>query len=159
MRWFAIECLTCICFLCRLNDIDRATNAKSEVEQKQRDEAKSRKDRNAEWETKVSTIHCPVDSTSSKNSSPFFSVFRTGRRRLDLHQIAVATAARCQAITAHCVAIKQSECGQIGSTMKIKRAQTHANTFESYESGRRRQRRRRKFRMAKESRWYDVRVQ
>lgn len=37
----------------RLNDIDRATNAKSEVEQKQRDEAKGRKDTNADWETKV----------------------------------------------------------------------------------------------------------
>lgn len=37
----------------RLNDIERATNAKSQVEQKQREEAKIRKDTNAEWDTKV----------------------------------------------------------------------------------------------------------
>lgn len=37
----------------RLNDITRATNAKSEVEQKQREEAKDRKLANGEWETKV----------------------------------------------------------------------------------------------------------
>lgn len=37
----------------RLNDIDRATNAKSQVEQKQREEAKMRKDTNGEWDTKV----------------------------------------------------------------------------------------------------------
>ncbi|KAJ6649785.1 Oxysterol-binding protein-related protein 9, partial [Pseudolycoriella hygida] len=36
----------------RLNDIDRATNAKSQVEQKQRNEAKLRKEKNEEWETK-----------------------------------------------------------------------------------------------------------
>lgn len=40
-------------FLCRLNDIDRATNAKSQVEQKQREEAKLRKDASGEWDTKV----------------------------------------------------------------------------------------------------------
>lgn len=37
----------------RLNDIERATNAKSQVEQKQRDEAKLRKENSDEWETKV----------------------------------------------------------------------------------------------------------
>lgn len=37
----------------RLNDIERATNAKSQVEQKQRDEAKLRKENSVEWETKV----------------------------------------------------------------------------------------------------------
>lgn len=37
----------------RLNDITRATNAKSEVEQKQREEAKDRKIANGEWDTKV----------------------------------------------------------------------------------------------------------
>lgn len=37
----------------RLNDIDRATNSKTALEQKQRDEAKQRKDSNLEWETKV----------------------------------------------------------------------------------------------------------
>ncbi|XP_037035704.1 oxysterol-binding protein-related protein 9 isoform X3 [Bradysia coprophila] len=36
----------------RLNDIERATNAKSQVEQKQRDEAKLRKETNEEWDTK-----------------------------------------------------------------------------------------------------------
>lgn len=40
-------------FIFRLNDIDRATNAKSQVEQKQREEAKQRKDINGEWDTKV----------------------------------------------------------------------------------------------------------
>lgn len=40
-------------FVFRLNDIDRATNAKSQVEQKQREEAKQRKDINGEWDTKV----------------------------------------------------------------------------------------------------------
>lgn len=37
----------------RLNDIERATNAKSQVEQKQRDEAKLRKELSEEWDTKV----------------------------------------------------------------------------------------------------------
>lgn len=37
----------------RLDDIDRATLAKSLLEQKQRDEAKKRKDRGITWETKV----------------------------------------------------------------------------------------------------------
>lgn len=35
-----------------LNDIDRATNAKYQLEQKQREEAKQRKETNVEWETK-----------------------------------------------------------------------------------------------------------
>lgn len=37
----------------KFNDIDKATNAKFALEQKQRDEAKERKERNEEWETKV----------------------------------------------------------------------------------------------------------
>lgn len=37
----------------RFNDIDKATNAKFALEQKQRDEAKERKERNEDWETKV----------------------------------------------------------------------------------------------------------
>lgn len=36
----------------RLNDIEKATTAKSKLEQKQRDEAKQRKETNVEWETK-----------------------------------------------------------------------------------------------------------
>lgn len=36
----------------RLNDIDRATNAKTQLEQKQRDEAKMRKENGLDWETK-----------------------------------------------------------------------------------------------------------
>lgn len=36
----------------RFNDIERATSAKSKLEQKQRDEAKQRKETNVEWETK-----------------------------------------------------------------------------------------------------------
>lgn len=35
-----------------LNDIERATNAKCKLEQKQREEAKQRKEQNLEWETK-----------------------------------------------------------------------------------------------------------
>lgn len=38
----------------KINDIDLATNAKAALEQKQRDEAKYRKDLNILWETKVS---------------------------------------------------------------------------------------------------------
>lgn len=38
----------------KFNDIDKATNAKFQVEQKQRDEARDRKVNNADWETKVS---------------------------------------------------------------------------------------------------------
>lgn len=37
----------------KYNEIDKATNAKFALEQKQRDEAKERKDREVEWETKV----------------------------------------------------------------------------------------------------------
>lgn len=42
-----------IFFFFRLNDIDRATTAKSQVENKQREEAKQRKESNDEWDTKV----------------------------------------------------------------------------------------------------------
>lgn len=37
----------------KFNDIDKATTAKQMLEQKQRDEAKDRKDSGAEWRTKV----------------------------------------------------------------------------------------------------------
>lgn len=37
----------------KFNNIDRATNAKSALEQRQRDEAKMRKDQDMRWETKV----------------------------------------------------------------------------------------------------------
>ena len=40
----------------KLNDIEKATNAKTSLEQKQRDEAKKRKEMNLEWETKVSIL-------------------------------------------------------------------------------------------------------
>lgn len=40
----------------KFNNIDMATNAKQELEQKQRDEAKERKENNIEWETKVSAF-------------------------------------------------------------------------------------------------------
>lgn len=40
----------------KFNDIDKATNAKFALEQKQRDEAKDRKEKNEEWETKVNII-------------------------------------------------------------------------------------------------------
>ncbi len=51
-------------FIRRLNDIERATNAKSQVEQKQRDEAKLRKENNEEWDTKVNQfqfVFCFID--------------------------------------------------------------------------------------------------
>lgn len=38
----------------KYNDIEKATQAKADLEQKQRDEAKERKLSNVEWETKVS---------------------------------------------------------------------------------------------------------
>lgn len=41
----------------RLNDIDKATVAKTVLEQKQRDEAKKRKERGMIWETKVRKIY------------------------------------------------------------------------------------------------------
>lgn len=37
----------------KYNDIEKATQAKADLEQKQRDEAKERKLGNVEWETKV----------------------------------------------------------------------------------------------------------
>ena len=37
----------------KFNDIDKATNAKQMLEQKQRDEAKERKDTGVEWKTRV----------------------------------------------------------------------------------------------------------
>nr|CAH7759322.1 unnamed protein product [Callosobruchus chinensis] len=37
----------------RFNEIDKATNAKQALEQKQRDEAKDRKDRGQDWNTRV----------------------------------------------------------------------------------------------------------
>jgi len=39
----------------KFNNIDKATHAKQELEQKQRDEAKIRKETNVEWETKLFT--------------------------------------------------------------------------------------------------------
>jgi hypothetical protein len=44
-------------YLLRSNDIEAATSAKSRVEQKQRDEAKTRKDENTAWANKVN-IEC-----------------------------------------------------------------------------------------------------
>lgn len=38
----------------KVNDIDEATAAKQKVEQRQRDEAKERKESGGEWNTKVS---------------------------------------------------------------------------------------------------------
>lgn len=37
----------------RINDMDKATAAKSSIEQKQRDEARIRKENNIMWQTKV----------------------------------------------------------------------------------------------------------
>jgi hypothetical protein len=52
-----LETLTRILFF-RANDIDKATNAKYKVEQKQRDEAKTRKDENAVFDNKVRLNKC-----------------------------------------------------------------------------------------------------
>jgi hypothetical protein len=51
MRAFVIDFL--LPFFCRANDIDAATSAKFRVEQKQREEAKTRKDENTAWNNKV----------------------------------------------------------------------------------------------------------
>lgn len=40
-------------FFLRMNDIDKATNAKFLVEQKQREEARERKETSGEWANKV----------------------------------------------------------------------------------------------------------
>lgn len=40
----------------KFNNIDKATNAKAYVEQRQRDEAKYRKENNIRWETKVCLV-------------------------------------------------------------------------------------------------------
>lgn len=40
----------------RINDMDKATAAKYAIEQKQRDEARQRKESNETWQTKVSVI-------------------------------------------------------------------------------------------------------
>ena len=50
--------LSRIHFIRRANDIDKATNAKYKVEQKQRDEAKTRKDENAVFDNKVRLNKC-----------------------------------------------------------------------------------------------------
>lgn len=50
--------------LSRLNDIERATNAKCTVEQKQREEAKLRKENNGEWDTKVIGHHFYIQGVS-----------------------------------------------------------------------------------------------
>jgi len=44
---------TCFYVSLRFKDIDRATNAKFALEQKQRDEAKDRKEKGVKWETMV----------------------------------------------------------------------------------------------------------
>lgn len=49
----------------KFNEIDRATNAKFELEQKQRFEAKERKEQEAEWETRVINYYC-LSSISCK---------------------------------------------------------------------------------------------
>jgi hypothetical protein len=45
-----------------MKDIDRATNAKFALEQKQRDEAKDRKERGLKWETMVIKQQMSSDS-------------------------------------------------------------------------------------------------
>lgn len=47
----------------RLNDIEKATNAKTALEQKQRDEAKKRKDRGINWVTKVCLLMYNIKTT------------------------------------------------------------------------------------------------
>lgn len=41
----------------RINDMDKATAAKYAIEQKQRDEARQRKENNETWQTKVTLIY------------------------------------------------------------------------------------------------------
>lgn len=61
----------------RANDIDKATKAKFEVEQKQRDEAKVRKDTNADWDNRVSAPEfCYSNDFSNSVSLLNFQYFK-----------------------------------------------------------------------------------
>ena len=75
--------------LCRLNDIQRATTAKSSVEQIQRDEAKARKETNTAWRTRVSgqVITLRVEWRVT-NDSLYFAELLLIRRRLELQKSA-----------------------------------------------------------------------
>lgn len=63
----------------RLNDIDRATNAKCTVEQKQREEAKVRKDTGGEWDTKVNILSL----IQEKNFFFYFFLFSSTLNQLE----------------------------------------------------------------------------
>jgi hypothetical protein len=68
----------------RANDIEKATTAKFQVEQKQRVEAKERKDTNSDWNNKVSFM---FDSFGALSISYFFStVFQSRWRILGLQE-------------------------------------------------------------------------
>lgn len=57
-----------------MNDIDKATNAKFQVEQKQRVEARERKENSGEWENRVSVVSYTLPDLFLKSSC--FTVFQ-----------------------------------------------------------------------------------
>lgn len=57
-----------------MNDIDKATNAKFQVEQKQRVEARERKENSGEWENRVSVVSYTLPDLFLKASC--FTVFQ-----------------------------------------------------------------------------------
>lgn len=57
-----------------MNDIDKATNAKFQVEQKQRVEARERKENSGEWENRVSVVSYTLPDLFSQSSC--FTVFQ-----------------------------------------------------------------------------------
>lgn len=75
------ECFKVECECFRLNNISHATNAKSEIEQRQRDEAQRRKDQGLSWETKVMMIihneYLLVQCKSSSTNLDFLKFFST----------------------------------------------------------------------------------
>lgn len=71
----------------RANDIDKATAAKFKVEQKQREEAKVRKDENSAFTNKVISRRLAQSNFYNFfHFSSFFLVLQKRRRRLDLLQ-------------------------------------------------------------------------
>jgi len=48
-----IDFLNKFCFYCRVDNVDQASQAKAEIEQKQRNEAEARKERNDIWIPRV----------------------------------------------------------------------------------------------------------
>ena len=57
----------------RINDMDKATAAKCSIEQKQRDEARIRKENNIAWQTKVSKARLEINIYLYSNNNVILS--------------------------------------------------------------------------------------